>query len=209
MDYMSRYRQLPNWFFALIALLLPAATVAQNKPIKIPSEIKPFVTGRMLPIALETGDLNDDGHKDFILVLDVPYDEKAQFDEAGEANRQTLILVRDASGKLSLAARNDLVAYCRQCGGVMGDPFAGLRIKGTSFTVDNYGGSADRWSYSYTFGYSRRDKTWQLTRVEESTFNALDPNHTTRNRSFTPPKDFGLISFGDFDPEQFKGKGKK
>ena len=78
-----------------------------------------------------------------------------------------LILVRDSSGGLSLAARNDLVVLCKNCGGAFGEPFEGVVIKGSRFTVMNYGGSADRWSYSYTFDFSRRDRTWQVVRVEE------------------------------------------
>jgi len=205
----SPYR-IPLTMSALIfALVLALGANAQNEPVKVPAEVKPFVTNGMVPIALEIGDLNGDGTKDFILVLDKPYDEKAQIDEAGESNRPTLILVRDASGKLSVAAENDMVVYCRTCGGVFGDPFAGITIKGTSFTIDNYGGSADRWSYSYTFAYSRRDNMWQLTHVEETTFNSLDPNHTTRTRNYAPPKDFGLINFPDFDPGKYRHQGKK
>jgi hypothetical protein len=87
--------------------------------------------------------------------------------------------------------------------------FAGVSIRGSSFTVNNYGGSNDRWSYSYTFAYSRRDSTWQLVRVEDESFHALDPKHTTKRRVYTPPKNFGLINFADFDPDNFMGKGKK
>ena len=208
MNIVSPYRVLPILFALAIGIFLTLGANAQNDPVKVPAEVKPFVTKGMVPIALETADLNGDGMKDFILVLDKRYDEKAQVDEAGESNRPTLILVRDASGKLTVAAENDVVVYCRMCGGVFGDPFAGIRIKGTSFTIDNYGGSADRWSYSYTFGYSRRDKTWQLTHVEETTFNSLDPNHTTRTRNYAPPKDFGLINFSDFDPGKYRRQGK-
>jgi hypothetical protein len=91
----------------------------------------------------------------------------------------------------------------------MGDPFAGVTIRGTRFTVSNYGGSASRWSYEYTFAYSRRDRTWQLVRVEEGSFHALDPERTERRRIYTPPKHFALIAFANFDPDNFKAKGKK
>jgi hypothetical protein len=194
--------------FAL-ALLLPAAAAAQNDPVKVPDEVKPFVAKDMIPIALETGDLNGDGRKDAILVLSKPTRSDGTFDEAGMDDRQTLILARDASGKLTLAARNDHVTYCHSCGGVMGDPFAGLTIKGTTFTIDNYGGSNDRWAVEFSFAYSKRDNNWQLVRVEETNFVATDPNHTTRKHVYTPPKNFGLINFADLDPENFKGKGAK
>ena len=200
-------RKLSKIIFAL-AVLLPAAALAQNDEVKVPDEVKPFIEKGMIPIALETGDLNGDGKKDFILVIDKPKDPKAEFDSE-ETSRPTIILVRDASGKLSVAARNDEAVYCRICGGVFGDPFAGITIKGTSFTISNYGGSSDRWAYDYTFAYSRRDSTWQLVRAEETTFNSLDPNHTTRKHVFTPPKDFGLINFADFDPGNYRKQGKK
>lgn len=198
------------WTSVTILILFAAwAVAAQNEEVKLPNEVKPFVEKGMIPIALETGDLNADGKKDFILVLDKPRNPKAEFDEAGDSARPMLILVRDSSSKLFVAARNDNVVYCRTCGGVFGDPFAGIAIVGTHFTVSNYGGSNDRWAYDYTFAYSRRDNTWQLVRAEETTFQALDPNRTTRKHIYTPPKNFGLINFADFDPENYLKQGKK
>ncbi|MGH9820731.1 MAG: hypothetical protein ACRD43_11230 [Pyrinomonadaceae bacterium] len=188
--------------------LAPILALAQNEEVKVPAEVKPFVENGMIPIALETGDLNGDGTKDFILVLSKPTRDDGTYDEAGEALRPTLILTRDAGGKLSLAARNDQVSYCKACGGVMGDPFQGVQIKGMTFTFTNAGGSSDRWDDEYTFGYSRRDKQWQLTRAEENSFSAFSPTKV-KTRVRTPPKDFGLIDFKDFDPENFKGKGAK
>ena len=193
-------------FFSLC--LLTAAAAAQNEEVKVPAEVKPFVEKGMIPIALETADLNADGRKDFILVLSKPTPADGSYDEAGDAERPVLILVRDLAGTLSLAASNDSVALCKNCGGVLGDPFQGIQIRGTRFTVMNYGGSSDRWEYSYTFDYSRRDRTWQLVRVEDSSFNAFTPNRVRRS-VYTPPKDFGLINFADFDPDNFKRKGKK
>jgi len=191
-----------------VVTALHSVTAAQNDEIKVPAEVKPFVIAGMVPITLESADLNGDGSKDFILILDKPYDKKVPYDESGQENRPTLILIRDAAGKLSLAGRNDLVVYCRLCGGVFGDPFAGISIRGTTFTIDNYGGSADRWSDSFSFAYPRRDKQWQLTRVEQSSFNTFTPNKV-KTSIFTPPKSFGLINFPDFDPQNFKGKRAK
>jgi hypothetical protein len=190
-------------------VLSSVSVVAQNNPVTVPDEINPFIEKGMIAIACESGDLNADGKKDFVLVLSKTVPEGSTYDEAGDAERPTIVLVRDGSGKLSVAARNNAVVLCKNCGGVFGDPFAGVAIRGTRFTVSNYGGSNDRWAYDYTFAYARRDRTWQLVRVEETSFHALDPKRTERRHIYAPPKDFGLINFTDFDPSDFRGKGKK
>ena len=192
----------------IFACLLAATATAQNDEIKVRDEVKPFVEKGKVAIALEAGDLNADGRKDLILVTSEPIPEGAAWEE-GAGERSVLILVREAGGSLRLAARNDNVVLCRNCGGVFGDPFAGVEVRGTRFTINNYGGSNDRWSYSYTFDYSRRDGTWQLVRVVNESFHALDPKNTTRRRTYTPPKNFGLITFADFDSDNYLGKGKK
>ena len=200
--------KLPKLIFVL-TVIFPIFAVGQSDEVKVPDEVKPFVEKGMIPIAIETGDLNGDGKKDFILVLDKPRDPKSEFDEAGETERPTILLIRAADNKLSAAAQNDGVVLCRTCGGVFGDPFAGIQISGTRFTISNYGGSNDRWAYDYTFAYSRRDNNWQLVRVEETSFQALDPQRTTRKHVYTPPKNFGLINFADFRPDNYLNKGKK
>ena len=200
-------RRLINWIVVLAALLLPASAMAQEA-VRVPADVKPFVEKNRIPVALETGDLNNDGRKDIILIISDVVAEDARYEE-GAGERSLLILVRDANGSLSIAGRNDLVAMCKNCGGAFGDPFAGVAIRGTRFTVSNYGGSNSRWAYDYTFDYSRRDRTWQLVRVEETNFHALDPKRTEKRHIYTPPKDFGLITFADFDPDNFQGKGKK
>ena len=198
-------RSLLTLIFA--ALLFPAAVMAQES-VNVPDEVKPFVDKTRIAIALEPGDLNADGRKDFVLVLSDVVKEDAPYEE-GAGARSVLILTRDVNGALSMAARNDLVAMCKRCGGAFGDPFDSVVVSGTRFTVMNYGGSADRWSYTYTFAYSRRDRNWQIVRVDESHFHTLDPERTKKLRVYTPPKHFGLINFADFDPDKFLGKGKK
>ncbi len=192
----------------LAILVFPLPALGQDEAVKVPDEVKGFVEKGKVVVAVEAGDLNGDGRKDHVLVVSEIVPENAPYEE-GAGERSVLILIRDANGKLTLAARNNLVAMCRNCGGVYGDPFAGVAIKGMRFTVSNYGGSNSRWAYDYTFAYSRRDRTWQLVRAEETTFHALDPKRTEKRRIYTPPKHFGLINFADFDPDDYQGKGKK
>jgi len=196
-----------KWLVILVLFLVPAAGLAQDQ-VNIPDELKSFVEKAKIPTAIETGDLNGDGRKDFILVISNVVPKDAPYEEGG-GGRSVLVIIRESDGSLSLAARNDLAAMCKSCGGAFGDPFEGVVIRGTRFTVMNYGGSSDRWSYSYTFAYSQRDRTWQLVRVEESHFSAHDPDRTMKTTRYTPPKHFGLITFADFDPYKFKGKGKR
>ena len=193
---------------ALILGVLSIRTFGQKDEVSVPDEVRPFIEKGKIAIALEKGDLNADGRPDMILVTSEIVPENAEWEE-GAGERSVIILVRESDRSLRMAARNDIIVYCRNCGGVFGDPFAGVEVKGSSFTVNNYGGSNDRWSYSYTFAYSRRDKTWQLVRVVDESFHTLDPKNTMKRRVYTPPKNFGLINFADFDPENYLKKGKK
>jgi hypothetical protein len=188
----------------LILCLAPVLARAQEDELKIPAEIKPFVEKEMKAIALETADLNGDGKKDFILVLGKAKIEAGE-EYTDESERPMLILTRGADGKLGLAARNELVVRCRTCGGAYGDPFDGVTARRGGFTIVNTGGSSDRWSESFQFNYSSRDKTWQLVRAAQSSYNTFKPNRA-KTKTFTPPKNFGKINFADFDPDNFLKK---
>lgn len=192
----------------LVLILLAAAPLtagAQEKELKIPSEVQPFVESGTKAIALEAADLNGDGRQDFILVLEKESPERDQYDLPAN-QRPLLILTRGADGKLALAKRNERVVLCSQCGGVFGDPFEGIETGRNTFTVDLYGGSAWRWKYAYKFNYSRIDKTWQLVRVEEITYHTSNPDKM-KTKVYTPPRDFGKIDVADFDPENYLKKG--
>ena len=194
---------------APLFLLAAAAAGADVIPAaEVPAEVESFVEVGTLPIAIEHADLNGDGRTDFLLVL-----EKQKVAESDpdleERQRPLLILVREPGGALTLRKRNDRVVYCSSCGGAMGDPFVGVKTAGTAFTVQHYGGSAWRWSAETTFRYSRRDDTWQLTRVELRSFHALDPDDSVEVEVYEPPRDFGKIDLADFDPDDWKGRGEK
>ena len=179
---------------------------AQTEAVTVPAEVKLFVEQGTKPIALESADLNGDGLKDYILVLE--RENPPAKDEYGfpKNQRPLLILVRDANNKLNAVKRNELIVMCSECGGMMGDPFVGVTVERNSFSVNHYGGSAWRWSVDYKFNYSRIDKTWQLVRIEEESFNANDPQKTMKRKIRIPPKDFGKVDIADFDPAKFEKK---
>lgn len=183
-----------------IFCLAPIIVRAQTSELKIPAEAREFIGKGERAIALESADLNGDGTPDFILVTEKK--TAATMGEDADNERTLLIITRDREGKLKLAKSNKQVVYCKSCGGAFGDPFASIEAKLNSFTVDNYGGSAWRWSESYQFNYSRIDKTWQLVRVESESYHTSDPNKgKTKIRT---PKSFGKIDIADFDVDKIR-----
>jgi hypothetical protein len=178
----------------ILAALVMAASLDE-----VPRDVAPFVEKNTTVLAVERGDLNRDGREDAVLVLDP---------EPADQLRPLLLLVRDAKGALQLAKRSDKAVLCRDCGGIMGDPFQSVAVEKGRFTIEHYGGSSRRWSSSTTFAWSRRDQSWQLVKVESSSFHASDPE-TAETTVHTPPKDFGLIDVEEFDPGAYVGKGKK
>lgn len=188
--------------FGLSAILAPCVSAQENE-LKIPAEVAPFVEQGTKALAVEKGDLNGDGKDDYVVALEK---ESPAKDENGMPTKQRplLILVRGADGKLSVAKRNERIVMCSECGGVFGDPFDGIFVKRNTFTVHHYGGSNWRWSYDYTFNYSRIDKTWQLVRVKEYEYHTSNPNKG-KTKIYTPAN-FGKIDVADFDPDNYLKK---
>jgi len=173
----------------------------------IPSKVRPFVAKGTKAITLVSADLNGDGLKDFLLILERQKTQPADAD-VEDRQRPLLILIGQPEGSVKEIKRNDKIIFCSTCGGMMGDPFQEVRAGKKTFTVSLYGGSAWRWSVEYTFNYSRRDKTWQLVQVKEVNFHATDPDNCKTVVS-VPNKDFGKIDIADFDPDNWKGQGQK
>lgn len=183
------------------------AASAQNQVVNIPDDVKPFIEKGSKPIALETADLNGDNKNDFVLVLQRDKHTKTDEMDYPENQRPLLVLVRGKDKKLIEAKRNEKVVYCSGCGGIFGDPFAGISTGKNTFTVKHYGGSAWRWSADYKFNYSRIDNTWQLVRVEKTFYHNVRPmNETLKKTVLTPPKDFGKVDIADFDPNDYEEK---
>lgn len=187
----------------LLAVVIGVPAV-QADDLKIPEDVSPFIEPGTKAIELSQADLNGDGLADYILVLERQGDQYKD----GPGQRPLLILLRNPDGGLRLAKRNDKIIFCSNCGGVMGDPFMGVEAGTKRFIVSHYGGSSWRWSVTYQFNYSGRDKSWQLVKVVSESFHASEPDKVERKVE-TPPKDYGLIDIADFDPEKYLGVGLK
>lgn len=169
----------------------------------VPVELRPFVEAGTDAIAIERADLNGDGREDVLLVLQARR-LRADADGFERRLRPLLILTRSEDGTLRLRKRNDKLAMCPECGGMMGDPLQSVIAKPKSFRIEHYGGSGWRWSLNYQFNYSRRDDTWQLVRIERTSFHASEPEQADKNVVLAPPKDYGKIDIADFDPDRMR-----
>jgi len=196
---MSLLRPTLSRMAALLALLLATGSYAAET---LPVELRPFVPKGYSVLSLDEADLNRDGRKETVLVIET--DDTTN----DEGPRSLLLFSRTPAGKLTLASRNDKAILCRGCGGIFGDPYEGMNFQPDGFTLLHYGGSNWRWREDFRFAWSRRDRTWQLVAVDSLSFHTSNPNKQTRKQA-RPPRDFGLINLADFDYENWEGCGKR
>ncbi len=153
-----------------------------------------FIPDNHLVLDYEYGDLNKDGlKKDVILIAYQPDLERNREDDV---KRPLFILTRTSDGKLKKEARNDNVALCSTCGGVMGDPYQDIAIKNGYFSIEHYGGSSWRWTRIITFKYDEGGKGWLLHKDGGLEYHASNPDDS--KETVKTSKDFGIVPFGDY-----------
>jgi len=183
--------------FAFI-LIVSVNAVAQNTTV--PEELKPFIMPGYEVMDVVKGDLNKDKLDDYLLVLKTAGEDTFLFDNTDwDAHRPLLLIIRQANGTLKTVAVNNELIFCKNCGGVMGDPYQGLTIKSGEFTADLYGGSSWRWAESFTFRYDAVKKNWFLQKHKSTSFQSGDPERTM-NESVISRSETGDISIEKFTP---------
>lgn len=154
-----------------------------------------FATNGDKVLASKAGDLNRNGRPDVLLVLDPTTTGNEKLSE--RPARSVLVLIRGANGQLRKVAQNDKLVPCAQCGGIAGDPFSYVQITSNGFTVVTEGGSRQHWSNEYTFAYSAQHSDWLLSSLKREVTDRDTGKHEQIDLS---PKDFGVITFANFDP---------
>ena len=140
----------------LLLLLLVTALPAhsQSAPISKPTPAAFIPRGyRILPDGRATGDLNGDGRTDVALALGPVAEDTEHSDKLPP--RLLLVLWRTAAGGYTLAGTARQALLGKDDGGIYGDPFAGLAIKGGVLSVLHYGGSSWRWSITGKFRWQQ------------------------------------------------------
>ena len=163
----------------------------------LPESITQFIPENYSALNVTKGDLNLDTIDDIILVLKEDNEEETSIIAEDPVKRPLYILTGQSDQLFKLAAKNDNVVYCVNCGGMMGDPFTGIAIKNGYFSVEHYGGSAWRWSRIVTFKYNRTEKKWFLHKDGGDSFHTSKPEEV--ETKVKTVKDFGIVPFEEYD----------
>lgn len=143
-----------------------------------------------------TGDLNKDDLDDLIVLYRKINEEETSDVVDNPEKRPLAIYLGVGLDTFRLAALNENVAYCYDCGGMMGDPYQAIVIKNGYFTVEHYGGSGWRWTRYVTFKYSPKEGMWYLYKDGGDSFHAGEPEKVTTN--VMTVSDFGVVPFEEY-----------
>jgi hypothetical protein len=192
-----------------IALLFASVCGISQTEKGLPAEIEQFILKGHQLLDFVTGDLNGDKRPDAILILKIAGEDTLQREDDTYPKRPMLLLVRQHNGALKLAARNDTVVMCRQCGGIFGDPYESVSIEKAAFSINFYGGSAWRWSHEYSFRYNPLKKDWFIYRESQTSYWNGDPDKSFSSATVASDE-LPVLSFSQYRPLHFEnGKEKK
>lgn len=119
-----------------------------------------------------TGDFNNDGIKDIVMVI------KRAEEIATEEIRPILVLTGTASG-YKLNARNTDFMLSWDGGGVYGDPYEGISLKDGLLTITHYGGSSWRWHQEMNFRFDTLQNEFLADHYINTSYWTFAPDTTT------------------------------
>ncbi len=165
---------------------------------RVPAELAPFIEPRSSLMVWRQVDLNRDGRKDYLFILER---QGAEGEDPLEDHQRPLkIALRGADGRLHLVLSNEELVRCHNCGGTWPDPFDDLSAATGTFTLAHYGGSRWRWSDRWRFDYDARANTWFLTKAELGSDTEADGHQV---RTYRRGRHFGSVPLKGFSQEQF------
>lgn len=180
-----------KWIFAIAILVLGLPNLVRSQAASLAS----FIPADYKLLDSASGDLTGDGVKDLVLILHL-----RQETDFPDTTRPLLLLQGLGKGQYQLMARNDHVVYCAGCGGVFGDPYAGITVKGKYFSIEHYGGSNWRWTRVITFRYDAKTTHFILHRDAGESFHTSDPDKT--EQIVHSPESFGKIRLEEYSNEE-------
>ncbi len=142
-----------------LAAAAPLAAQSEGTTFRAPSIAETaeapagFVPAGWRLLGSAEGDLNGDGRPDLVVVAAHDEEQSEPNETTWQEPRLLVLALRDAGGKLRRSDVSTGAVMCRGCGGVFGDPFAGVSVERGAVVVDHYGGSRERWSFVDRFRY--------------------------------------------------------
>src|SRR5204862_3618257 len=111
----------------------------------------------------KAADLDGDGNSDYVLKLIEDKPAKTTDDVVNDRARALIVLLSDATGKLTRAAVADKLLQCTGCGGAFyGEATANVKIEGNVIVVEQDHGSRDVSDVTFRFRYDPASKRFML-----------------------------------------------
>ncbi len=172
--------------FALSQVLL-----AQGK------HLNSFIPRDYDTLSVVEGDLNKDGLNDVVLAL---YHKMEKIDPE-KVNQDSipprlLVILFNTQSGYKQAASSASALLCKYCGGVFGDPFAGITIERNVLTISHYGGSAWKWALDHKFRF--QNNNWFLIGQTKNSFWSVEQCEKLGDFAGTDYEDINFVT-GSFE----------
>jgi len=149
MNIISKFNLSIVTIFLIFSLKCIAFETSNNTTFSFPKNIsnelaiESILPARFGIIGTTQGDLNKDDLMDIAVIVG-DTSETVEF----EAPVYLGIYFKNSNGSYDLNVVSSTAILCFKCGGVMGNPFAGIEItKKGILQIHHYGGSVERWGY--------------------------------------------------------------
>lgn len=164
---------------------------------QLPPEMARVVPDGYYVQGIHQGDLDEDGRDDYVMVVARQGEDSLAMQSDQPIHRDLLLILAQPDGSFGVAGHNDRVVYCTRCGGVMGDPLEEIVVDSGKVTIQQYGGSAWRWSRTTRFVHSKERSGWFLALDSTESYHIAQPDDISHHRE--TPVEFGKVRFEDFD----------
>jgi len=124
-------------------------------------------------------DFNNDMLQDKVMIL------RSKKDTSMGDMMQVLLILQGTRKGYIVSGYSKGTVMCKECGGAFGDPFSDLAVDGKALTIDHYGGSSERWSFSSTFTYFAQTNKWMLTHSENGSTSPHNSCDSTGELGYT------------------------
>jgi hypothetical protein len=185
-------------YFSMDEARLPLSFTVQADSLE--AEIQAVLSKGYAVLDYKVGDINGDARNDLVLILKQK-DEKEISEATARPVARPLLLIINEGNHAALHKVNTDTVLCVDCGGIFGDPYDDIAVKGDSFTIQHMGGSNARWTRNITFVFDAAAGDWFLHRIDLGWFHLSDPG--VFEEKVLRSGDFGTVRFIDFKNKNF------